>query len=63
MRSGVKKAVESGIKKPIAFANTPIADRMGIISWYKHRISTGPLEGCNNKIKVLTRKAEGIPGF
>ena len=59
----VKKAVESGIKKLIAFANTLMAHRTGIISWYKHRISTGPLEGFNNKIKVLKRKAYGYRDF
>ena len=30
-----------------------------IISWYSHPISTGPLEGLNNKIKVLKRMAYG----
>ena len=59
----VKKAVESGIKKLIAFANTLISHRTGIINWYKHRISTGPLEGFNNKIKVLKRKAYGYRDF
>jgi transposase len=31
-----------------------------IIAWYDHEISTGPLEGINNKIKVLQRKAYGF---
>jgi len=31
-----------------------------IIAWYDHQISTGPLEGINNKIKVLQRKAYGF---
>jgi transposase len=31
----------------------------GILNWFKHPISTGPLEGMNNKIKVLKRKAYG----
>ena len=30
-----------------------------IVSYYQHRISTGPLEGLNNKIKVLKRQAYG----
>lgn len=33
--------------------------RSGILNWFKYRISTGPLEGMNNKIKVLKRKAYG----
>jgi transposase len=30
------------------------------VSWYEHKISTGPLEGLNNKIKVLKRSAYGF---
>ena len=30
-----------------------------ILAWYDHRITSGPLEGLNNKIKVLKRKAYG----
>jgi transposase len=30
-----------------------------IVAWYDHPISTGPLEGLNNKIKVLKRAAYG----
>lgn len=33
--------------------------RSGILNWFNYRISTGPLEGMNNKIKVLKRKAYG----
>jgi transposase len=34
--------------------------RFGIFNWYKYRISSGPLEGLNNKIKVLKRMAYGF---
>ena len=41
------------------FAKT-IKRRMdAIIAYYDHNITTGPLEGLNNKIKVLKRKAYG----
>jgi transposase len=33
--------------------------RKGLLCYFKHRISTGPLEGLNNKIKVLKRMAYG----
>jgi len=33
--------------------------RQRILAWYDHRITTGPLEGLNNKIKVLKRRAYG----
>jgi transposase len=29
------------------------------VAWYDHPISTGPLEGTNNKIKTLQRQAYG----
>ncbi len=59
LESWVAKAYETGLFKLREFANTLMAHRSGIINWYKHYISTGPLEGLNNKIKVLKRKAYG----
>jgi transposase len=41
------------------FARTLAAYRSGILAWYDYPISTGPLEGTNNKIKVLKRVAYG----
>lgn len=40
-------------------ADTLDAHREGILAWYDHPITTGPLEGTNNKIKVLKRRAYG----
>ena len=55
----VAKAKASGIARLNKFADTLLNHREGIFNWYKHQISTGPLEGLNNKIKVLKRKAYG----
>ena len=33
--------------------------RFGLLNWYDHRISTGPLEATNNKIGTLQRRAYG----
>ena len=41
------------------FVKTLLGHRTGILNWFDFRISTGPLEGFNNKIKVLKRKAYG----
>lgn len=41
------------------FAKTLRRHRRGILNYYDYRISTGPLEGTNNKIKTLTRSAYG----
>jgi transposase len=41
------------------FAQTVEKGVERIVAWYDHPISTGPLEGLNNKIKVLKRAAYG----
>jgi len=35
------------------------AHRYDLLAWYEHPISTGPLEGTNNKIKTPQRQADG----
>ena len=35
------------------------AHRSGILNYFLHPVTTGPLEGINNKIKVLKRNAYG----
>lgn len=55
----VAKAYTSGINVLIKLANSLLAHRSGIFAWYNYPISTGPLEGLNNKIKVLKRQAYG----
>lgn len=42
------------------FANTLMAYRTGILAYYDYPISTGPLEGTNNKIKTMKRQAYGF---
>jgi transposase len=37
----------------------PTAFRRGGLNWYDHPISTSPLEGTNNKIGLLQRRAYG----
>lgn len=54
-----EQAYETKLTPLIKFANTLKVHRTGIVNWYKHLISTGPLEGMNNKIKLLKRKAYG----
>lgn len=41
-------------------ADTLDSHRPGLLAYFRHRISTGPLEGLNNKIKVLKRQAYGF---
>jgi transposase len=50
----------SGIRMLLNFAKTLMLHREGILNYYEHRISTGPLEGTNNKIKTMKRQAYGF---
>ncbi len=52
-------AEHSGVRILNRFAKTLAAHRQGILAWYDYPISTGPLEGTNNKIKTMKRQAYG----
>lgn len=56
----IQRAHASGIRVLQTFANTLAAHRRGILAWYDYPISTGPLEGTNNKIKTMKRQAYGF---
>jgi transposase len=56
----IARAEISGIRILKDFANTLRTHRRGILAYYDHRISTGPLEGTNNKIKTMQRQAYGF---
>jgi transposase len=58
--SWIALADVSGIRMLKTFARTLAAHREGILAWYDYRISTGPLEGTNNKIKTMSRQAYGF---
>ena len=55
----IAPAEVSGIGMLLRFAKTLAADREGILAYDDYRISTGPLEGANAKIKILQRQAYG----
>jgi transposase len=59
LKDWIARAKASGIKMLVSFADTLQAHRSGILAYYKFRISTGPLEGTNNKIKTMKREAYG----
>ena len=56
----IRRAESSGIRLLVRFAHTLAAHRHGILNYYHYRISTGPLEGTNTKIRVLQRQAYGF---
>ena len=44
----------------VRFAGTLQKHRRGILAYYDYPISTGPLEGTNNKIKTLQKQTYGF---
>ena len=50
----------SGIRILKQFADTLEAHQEGILNYYDYPISTGPLEGTNNKIQLMKRQAYGF---
>lgn len=54
-----RRAHASGIRILQTMANTLLGYRIGILNWYDFPISSGPLEGINNKIGALQRMAYG----
>jgi transposase len=55
----IRMAEATGIRQLITFARTLQKRRQGILAWYDHPISKGPLEGTNTKINLLQRQAFG----
>jgi len=60
LKDWVARARASGTKMLVKFADTLMAHASGILAYYNFRISTGPLEGTNNKINVMKRQAYGF---
>jgi len=60
LKSWCARARARGIRFLQKFANTLQGHRHGLLAWYDYPISTGPLEGTNNKIKTLQRQAYGF---
>lgn len=56
----LNRAMASGIRMLMKLAKTLAAYRNGILAYYDYPISTGPLEGTNNKIKTMKRQAYGF---
>ena len=50
-----RRAAQTGIRLFQSIANTLLAHRSGILSWFTHRINSGRMEGINNKIRNRSR--------
>jgi transposase len=59
LRQWCGRAMDTGIALLRQMAKTLLVHASGILSWWEHRLSSGKMEGVNNKIKTLTRQAYG----
>jgi transposase len=56
----IRRAEASGIKVLRQMARTLAAHRSGLLAYYDVMITSGPMEGTNNKIKTMKRQAYGF---
>jgi transposase len=56
----IRRAAASGIKVLQQMARTLAAHRSGLLAYYDAMITSGPMEGTNNKIKTMKRQAYGF---
>ena len=59
LRQWCQRAMDTGIAVLRQMAKTLLLHASGILNWWDHRLSSGKMEGVNNKIKTLTRRAYG----
>jgi transposase len=60
LRDWLARARVSDIRFLMQFADTLEEHQAGLLAYYDYPISTGPLEGTNNKIQLLKRQAYGF---
>jgi len=60
LKNWIAKANSSSVRMLMKFARTLAAHRTGILAYYDYPISTGPLEGTNNKIRTMQRQSYGF---
>ena len=56
----IARAQTAGLPFLLRFSKTLALHRRGLLAYYDYPISTGPLEGTNNKIKTMQRQAYGF---
>jgi transposase len=56
----IRRAEASGIKMLQQMGRTLAAHRSGLLAYYDAMITSGPMEGTNNKIKTMKRQAYGF---
>ena len=56
----IERAKASGLRPLADMAKTLTRHREGILAYFAHRITSGPMEATNNKIRVLQRQTYGL---
>lgn len=59
LRRWIQMALNSGVRRLVNVGKLIQGYSKGILNWYDFRISSGRMEGLNNKIKTLKRQAYG----
>jgi transposase len=60
LESWTETAMSSDIQQLVKMGKIMALHRRSILDWYDHPISSGPMEGTNNKIKTMKRQAYGF---
>ncbi len=63
LSSWVLSIVRSGVSKYYGFVKTLLNWEENILNYFEERVSSGFVEGVNNKIKLIKRKAFGFVNF
>ena len=63
LRDWLARARASGIRMLKQFADTLEEHQEGVLNYYDYPISTGPLEGLNNKIQLMKRQTYGFRDY
>jgi transposase len=60
LRNWLEQAEASGLGELRKMAATLRRHRKGVLAYFRIRVTSGPMEGTNNKVKVLLRKTYGL---
>ena len=60
LKDWCQKAIDTGIGQMVKMAKTLRTHASGILAYAEHPITSGKLEGINNKIKTLTKQSYGF---
>jgi len=60
LKSWCERATSTGLKPLMTMAKTLLSLQNGLLNYFDYRISSGPMEGTNNKVKTVQRQYYGI---